>query len=60
MAVRSLDLHTGEQKGGYSVQRRGTYPEKLLLVDDDLTLLDTLAYNLRSAGYHVVRRLTEP
>jgi DNA-binding response OmpR family regulator len=28
--------------------------EKLLLVDDDLNLLDTLAFNLRSAGYRVV------
>jgi DNA-binding response OmpR family regulator len=28
--------------------------EKLVLVDDDLTLLDMLALNLRSAGYRVV------
>ncbi len=29
-------------------------PDKILLVDDEPTLLDTLAYNLRSAGYAVV------
>ncbi len=28
--------------------------EKILLVDDEPTLLDTLAYNLRSSGYQVV------
>ena len=28
--------------------------EKLLLVDDDLNLLDTLAFNLRNAGYQVI------
>jgi DNA-binding response OmpR family regulator len=28
--------------------------DKILLVDDDATLLDTLAYNLRNAGYRVV------
>jgi DNA-binding response OmpR family regulator len=28
--------------------------EKLLLVDDDLALLETLAFNLRSAGYRVI------
>jgi DNA-binding response OmpR family regulator len=28
--------------------------EKILLVDDEPTLLDTLAYNLRGSGYHVV------
>jgi DNA-binding response OmpR family regulator len=28
--------------------------EKLLLVDDDLSLLDTLAFNLRSIGYQVI------
>jgi DNA-binding response OmpR family regulator len=27
---------------------------KILLVDDEPTLLDTLAYNLRGSGYHVV------
>jgi hypothetical protein len=31
---------------------KGRMLEKLLLVDDDLTLLDTLAFNLRAAGYH--------
>jgi DNA-binding response OmpR family regulator len=28
--------------------------QKILLVDDEPTLLDTLAFNLRSSGYHVV------
>jgi DNA-binding response OmpR family regulator len=28
--------------------------EKLLLVDDDLNLLDTLTFNLRSSGYQVI------
>jgi DNA-binding response OmpR family regulator len=29
-------------------------PDKILLVDDEPTLLDTLAYNLRSSGYAVL------
>jgi DNA-binding response OmpR family regulator len=32
-------------------------PKKLLLVDDDRNLLDTLAYNLRNAGYQVITAL---
>ena len=28
-------------------------PDKILLVDDDPALLDTLAFNLRHAGYRI-------
>jgi CheY-like chemotaxis protein len=31
-----------------------TMPEKLLLVDDEPNLLETLAFNLRAIGYQVV------
>jgi len=33
---------------------RGRMAEKILLVDDEPTLLETLAFNLRNAGYQVV------
>ena len=29
-------------------------PDKILLADDDPNLLETLAFNFRAGGYHVV------
>ena len=35
-------------------------PEKILVVDDEPALLETLAYNLRNQGYEVITAIDGP
>jgi DNA-binding response OmpR family regulator len=41
-------------KKGDKKRRKGEQPSRILVVEDDLTLLETLEYNLRSEGYEII------
>jgi len=41
-------------KKGDKKRKKGEQPSRILVVEDDLTLLETLEYNLRSEGYEVI------